>query len=274
LSQPHGTRPADWAHFRTAEGGFLFDRQALAEAYLVATGSEPHAPDLVEHAARAIETRAEDSRPEIARLLVPVLDAGLERCPHGRPLGVDLALTESHEPVPGFVVAPERFLAGPAMGSGRWPWTRAVLRALGDLLRPGDRVADVGTGTGILALYALHRGAASVDAVDIDPIAVAVARRNARRAGVADRLRISLGSTERLSDGYDVVVASLQALWELPPVLADALGRVRPGGWLIASPCEGMGELVQLEAALADLGLSADRTAEVEGWCAVAARRG
>ena len=54
----------------------------------------------------------------------------------------------------------------------------------------GKRVFDVGTGTGVLALVLLQRGAASAVATDLDPRAVACARENAERLGLADRLRV------------------------------------------------------------------------------------
>jgi methylase of polypeptide subunit release factors len=60
-------------------------------------------------------------------------------------------------------------------------------------IAPGSRCLDLCTGTGIQGLVSLARGAASVDAVDIDPRAVRVGRLNARLNGVADRLRFHQG---------------------------------------------------------------------------------
>lgn len=60
--------------------------------------------------------------------------------------------------------------------------TRALLRAIARVVRPGDRVADLGTGTGILAIAARRAGARAVWAIDHDPIvrvAAAIARDNA-----------------------------------------------------------------------------------------------
>jgi precorrin-6B methylase 2 len=290
MALAHARHPPDWAHYRTVEGGFLFDRQALYEAYLVANGADPAAADLADRAAaaRLAAPRGKAvNRAEIERVLVPALEAGVESCAHGLPLGVDLALSEPTLLAPDLTVAPAwgelpagregalplRLLAGPAMGSGKWPWTRAALPALRRLVRAGDRVADVGTGTGILGLYALRLGARRVDAVDTDPIAAAVARRNARANGLAERLRVRVGSAEALDDGYDLAVVSVLAVWEVAPVVEVTIARLRAGGLLIASPAHGAGECDQLEATLRELGLTTTEAFEADDWFVSAARR-
>ncbi|KPL17737.1 MAG: hypothetical protein AMJ93_14695 [Anaerolineae bacterium SM23_84] len=73
---------------------------------------------------------------------------------------------------------------GLAFGTGLHPSTRLCLLALEDHLRPGARVLDVGTGSGILAIAAAKLGAGSVVAIDIDSTAVRVARENTIRNGV------------------------------------------------------------------------------------------
>lgn len=71
-----------------------------------------------------------------------------------------------------------------AFGTGDHPTTAACLRLVCDLPLAGQRVLDLGCGTGILALAARKLGAARVLAVDFDPEAVAASKRNARRNGV------------------------------------------------------------------------------------------
>jgi ribosomal protein L11 methyltransferase len=97
-----------------------------------------------------------------------------------------------------------------AFGSGHHATTTLCLEALDDLDRAGRlagrRVADVGCGTGILAIAAAKLGA-QVDAVDIDPDAVPVARENATRNGVTLDPRV--GSVEALDGRADIVVANL-----------------------------------------------------------------
>src|SRR5690606_28017563 len=67
---------------------------------------------------------------------------------------------------------------GMAFGTGLHPSTRLGVLALEKALRPGDRVLDVGTGSGILAIAAAKLSASHVDAVDIEPVAVRSTREN------------------------------------------------------------------------------------------------
>ncbi len=134
-----------------------------------------------------------------------------------------------HEP-PAAAQRMIRLDPGLAFGTGTHPTTRMCLRWLAG--RPADlarrRVLDYGCGSGILAIGAGLHGAAAVDAVDIDPAAVAAARDNAQRNAVA--LRVGLPD---LATGlYDVVLANILAtpLKLLAPLLG---AHVAPGGWLV-----------------------------------------
>ena len=170
------------------------------------------------------------------------------------PIGVDLALPD------GGASLELDLLAGPAMGSGRQPWTRTMLTALECYVRPGMRVADVGTGTGILGLVALKLGAAAVDGVDTDPLACAVARRNARRNDPRLEIRAALEGS------YDIVLVSLGGLGETSGVVPALLPHA--GNLLVAGPAEGDAELARLQA----LFPSNVETISVDGWHAVLAR--
>jgi len=83
---------------------------------------------------------------------------------------------------------------------------------------PGGRVLDIGTGTGLLALMAAQRGAASVDAVEIDPAAAAEAGENFAQSPWADRLRVIEGDIcdpgIPARDRYDLILCN-------PPFFAD-----------------------------------------------------
>lgn len=127
-----------------------------------------------------------------------------------------------------------------AFGTGDHATTATCLRLLADVARErgagGWTAADLGTGTGLLAIAARALGCGSVFACDFDPLAVAVAVDNLRRNAVD-------GVTLRRQDvlkwrppakGYDVVLANLFAtvLIEAWPVIARALA---PGGDLVVS---------------------------------------
>jgi ribosomal protein L11 methyltransferase len=126
---------------------------------------------------------------------------------------------------------------GMAFGTGTHPSTRLCLMAIEDRLKPGATVFDVGTGSGILAIAAVKLGAAHVDAVDIEPVAVRSAAENVERNGVAGQIRTALGTADpevEFQGPYDMVVANIisRILVELSPGLAHA---VKPGGMLILS---------------------------------------
>lgn len=127
---------------------------------------------------------------------------------------------------------------GMAFGTAEHPTTRGCLRLLDRAVRPGDRVADAGCGSGILSIAAALLGAARVVAIEMDPWACAVARENAALNGVEDCVEIR----ERMLDEgflpdeppFDGIVANIEAgvLTMLMPGLRGALG---PGGWLVLS---------------------------------------
>lgn len=134
---------------------------------------------------------------------------------------------EAYTPAPGDVVIDMD--PGMAFGTGTHETTALCLAALDELVRPGIRVADIGTGSGILAIAAAKLGAAWVDAVDIDPEAADAARRNAAANGVAGRVRVFLGDAGTLARAgappYDLIVMNIVAdviIRELPRLAALA----------------------------------------------------
>ncbi len=129
---------------------------------------------------------------------------------------------------------------GMAFGTGLHPSTRLGLRALLQAVPPprGGRtrtVFDVGTGSGILAITAARLGAGRVWAVDNDPVAVAVARENVRRNGVAGRISVVRGDGLGSAPGRaDAIVANIVAD-AVVALLPAARRRLRPGGVCIGS---------------------------------------
>ncbi|HEY3248338.1 MAG TPA: 50S ribosomal protein L11 methyltransferase [bacterium] len=157
---------------------------------------------------------------------------------HFKPFGVGARFwikpTWDPDPVPPGRIAIE-LDPGMAFGSGLHASTQLCLIVLDERLRPGARVIDVGTGSGILAIAAAKLGAASVLALDNDPVAVDVARQNAAHNGVSDRIDVRAASLlEGIVTPADVITANLTAEihFDLLPAAASHLGA---GGLLVAS---------------------------------------
>jgi len=106
-----------------------------------------------------------------------------------------------------------------AFGDGGHETTRLAAAAVERFCRarPAARVLDFGSGTGVLAFVALFSGADSAFGIDIDPVAVAAAQRNATLNGLAERAHFSLPG-ENPDGRYDLVVANVEA----PALLAVA----------------------------------------------------
>jgi ribosomal protein L11 methyltransferase len=134
---------------------------------------------------------------------------------------------------------------GMAFGTGLHPTTRLCIAALENVVRPGDSVLDLGTGSGVLAIVAHKLGATRLLAADIDPIAVAVTSENAARNGVpvgeGGALDVRLGSVPAgMAGQFRVIVANIlaeviaklfDAEYGYPP-LAEPLG---PDGVMVLS---------------------------------------
>jgi len=154
-----------------------------------------------------------------------------------------------------------------SFGTGHHATTRLALRLLADALAPGDRVLDVGTGTGVLAIAACRLGADAARGVDTNPDAVRNARENVRRNEETDRVTVQEGSVD-VAPGtrYDLVAANItrRVLLELMPAL---VARLAPGAALLLSGLL-RPQRDDIRDAAASHGLALDAEAAEEGWWA------
>ena len=156
---------------------------------------------------------------------------------------------------------------GRAFGHGAHPTTRLALEQIDARVARGERVLDVGCGSGVLAVAALALGASSAVAVDVDPEARAATCANAARNGVADRLAVL--DDAAVTGRFDLVV--------------QHAARPTPSPRCSAAPAPGAPVVVsgllerQLDdhvAVAARAGLAPDRDppARAEGWVALSLR--
>jgi ribosomal protein L11 methyltransferase len=146
------------------------------------------------------------------------------------------------------------------------------LRAVEEFVQPGARVLDVGAGSGILSIASARKGAASVEAVEIDPVAASVCAQNVERNRVGDIVGVRTGSLEERTDQpVDLILANITiaTLLELHQNLAEHL---RPGGLAVLS-----GVLAEradeLRDALTGAGWQHVRTDQEQDWVALIVQR-
>ena len=179
---------------------------------------------------------------------------------------------ERFEPEEGDIIV--RMDPGMAFGTGTHETTRLVIELLEKYVKNGDRMLDVGTGSGILAICASKLGASECAAYDIDPVAVRVARDNIAESGlgnitcdVSDLLKqVSLDGGQ-----YDIVTANIVA--DIIIRLAPDIGAyMKDGALLIASGIISERKEEVLEVLLANK-LDVVEILEDNGWCAIVLRK-
>jgi ribosomal protein L11 methyltransferase len=170
---------------------------------------------------------------------------------------------------------------GSAFGTGSHPTTRLCLEAMEQLAASqagltGLRLADLGSGSGVLGLAALRLGAASVAAVDTDPLAVRATAENAVLNRLTAQMRVGLGSVEALAALLDGQPADLL----LCNILAPVIQALCPAFETVLAP-HGVGLLSgllvaqapALQQALLEHGWQAELTVQQSQWGLMTMRR-
>ena len=174
--------------------------------------------------------------------------------------------------------SPIRIDAGQAFGTGHHETTAGCLVAIDHVLRSSRprSALDLGTGSGVLAIGIARRAKIEVLATDIDPVAVRIARRNARLNGASTLVRCATAAgldhpVIAAGAPFDLVVANILArpLVDLAPTLHRA---VAARGRLILSGLLSRQARAVLAAYRAQ-GLVPERRIEREGWATLVLRR-
>ncbi|MDD6884313.1 MAG: 50S ribosomal protein L11 methyltransferase [Eubacteriales bacterium] len=161
---------------------------------------------------------------------------------------------------------------GMAFGTGTHETTGMCVELVEKNVKPGMKVIDVGTGTGILAIAAAHMGASDVLAIDLDAVAVRVAAENVRKNGFEKVIAVRQGDLlEAVEAVADVVIANIIAD-VIIMLAAPVKAHIVPGGLFI---CSGIAREKKdgVLKALDDAGYAIQEIAEKGEWAAIAARR-
>jgi ribosomal protein L11 methyltransferase len=162
-----------------------------------------------------------------------------------------------------------------AFGTGEHETTRGVLTLMQSLVEPGALVADLGSGSGVLAIAAAKLGAGRVVAIEMDPDAIGNAMENVERNGVAAQVTVLQGDAAALLPlvaPVSLVLANIisSVLMELSPIMHRALP---PGGRAVISGIL-VSEREHLLSSLAlDGWLLESELREGEWWSSVIARQ-
>lgn len=169
---------------------------------------------------------------------------------------------------------------GLTFGTGSHASTQLCLEGVEQTVTVGDRVLDLGCGSGILSIAALCLGASYAAAVDIDPKAVDVAYENAALNGIGkDRYDVRAGNVlldkglvaQLMQEKYQVVLANIVAD-VIIPLSGFAGDFMAEGGYFI---CSGIIDTRsgEVAAALEKNGFTIVEKKEKTGWCAFVCRR-
>ncbi len=121
-----------------------------------------------------------------------------------------------------------------AFGTGTHETTQLCLEILDSLVQGGERVLDVGTGSGILGITALLKGAAEVDGLENDPFTEENIRDNLALNGIHSGFNLQISESPVLNPPYDILVVNIIRA-RLFPILPDYFSSVRKGGRVIVS---------------------------------------
>ncbi len=159
---------------------------------------------------------------------------------------------------------------GSAFGTGTHETTSTCAALLDSAVKGGEKILDLGTGSGILAIICKKLGAGQIDAVDIDKLAIDVAVENCSINGCPD-INCYVGELKDVKDeGYDIVVANIIAD-VIAAIACDIPAKLAGGGKFI---CSGIinTKKDRVEEALAKAGFVIEKTEEKNDWMAYQCR--
>ena len=164
---------------------------------------------------------------------------------------------------------------GMAFGTGHHPTTRLCLEELEHCLTPDDSVLDLGVGSGILSIASARLGANTVMGLDLDPMAVKIARRSCKFNGVGDAVKAYTGTLPQSCagpDSFDLAVVNISAKAVLGNI-NELETCLKPGGVLIASGFL-QEQVREFLLGLVDTGLTLQASRHLDDWAALVFKKG
>ena len=160
-----------------------------------------------------------------------------------------------------------------AFGTGHHATTQLLIEWVQEVVTPSDRVLDVGTGSGVLAMVAIRLGAAEAAGVDFDPVAIDCAREYAQVNGFDHRLILAVGNVRagQLHDSFapTLVLANLDRQTLLNA--GETLCRYAAGGARLLLSGLLLEQRAEIEAAYASRGVYVKAARARDGWVALEA---
>ena len=161
---------------------------------------------------------------------------------------------------------------GMAFGTGTHETTSMCINQIEKNLKEGDRVIDIGSGSGILSMAAVLLGAEKATGVDLDPVAVRVALENVELNNLQDKIDILHGNlTDVIREKADIVVANIMADIILI-LLEDVRAFIKDDGLFISSGII-QEKRAAVEARLLEKNFSIVEVETKGEWCAITAQK-
>jgi len=269
-----------------ALGSFLFDmgcegivyesfRDTTLKAYLPFHEDIEETRNRIElflHDLKGIFPETKDSSLKLERFEQQDWDTGWRRFFKPDRISGGLLILPVWEDAPETIGHIIRIDPGPAFGTGHHPTTRMCLMAMEEAVFSAPwKMLDVGTGSGILAIYGSKLGAREVVAIDNDSEAVRWAKRNIEINEIPVPINLSVTPIEEISNTYDLVTANLilgtiiELFDELTKVLA-------PNGLLILSGIL-REQVSDVQKKINKNGLKTERIMQMEEWSCMIVRK-
>jgi ribosomal protein L11 methyltransferase len=284
LNKPRDTSLGQW--YETPLNDIPEGRAVLQGYFPEGTDMEAVLAELKRRVAELAEYDIDTGNPEYSMRIVDEQDWANSWKQYFKPLRVTERLTikptwEPYEPSPGELII--ELDPGMAFGTGTHATTALCLKTLERIVRPGDHVIDVGTGSGVLAIAAAKLGAEHVLALDLDPVAVSSATENVRLNGLESAITVrhsdllqalkDSGSGDGVGVRMPVQVVVANILAEIILLFIDDVAQVLPsGGRYIVSGIITAKERM-IEEALVQAGFEIESKDADQDWVVFVARK-